>query len=180
MARATATAGVCGAPAPTSVSARERAVQASPALCNRPIRAGPTASQPWMAIFGAVVSVLSLVGVVWWALGQEPPTLPDTAAGLGRARGRHRARTASPRASAGERWQALLRHNGAHPHRADSYSLTAVGYMGNNVLPARAGDAFRVVLMAPRAETGARTVIGTLARRAPARHRGARHARSSC
>jgi uncharacterized membrane protein YbhN (UPF0104 family) len=62
----------------------------------------------------------------------------------------------------GERWQALLRHNGAHPKRADSYALTAVGYMGNNVLPARAGDAFRVVFMAPRADTGARTVIGTL------------------
>ena len=35
--------------------------------------------------------------------------------------------------------------------------------MGNNVLPARAGDAFRVVFVpAPRADTGARTVIGTL------------------
>jgi glycosyltransferase 2 family protein len=34
--------------------------------------------------------------------------------------------------------------------------------MGNNVLPARAGDAFRVVFMTPRADTGARTVIGTL------------------
>ena len=54
----------------------------------------------------------------------------------------------------GERWQALLRHNGAHPKRADSYALTAVGYMGNNVLPARAGDAFRVVFMAPRAGIG--------------------------
>src|ERR1700712_5482036 len=34
--------------------------------------------------------------------------------------------------------------------------------MGNNVLPARAGDAIRVVLMAPRAATSNRTVIGTL------------------
>ena len=31
-------------------------------------------------ILGAIVSVLSLAGVVWWALGQEPPTLPDTPA----------------------------------------------------------------------------------------------------
>jgi len=37
-----------------------------------------------------------------------------------------------------------------------------VGYMGNNVLPARAGDAIRVVLMAPRANTSNRTVVGTL------------------
>ena len=34
--------------------------------------------------------------------------------------------------------------------------------MGNNVLPARAGDAIRAVLMAPRAGTSIRTVIGTL------------------
>ena len=34
--------------------------------------------------------------------------------------------------------------------------------MGNNVLPARAGDAIRVVLMAPRANTSKRTVVGTL------------------
>ena len=34
--------------------------------------------------------------------------------------------------------------------------------MGNNVLPARAGDAVRVVLMAPRADASKRTVVGTL------------------
>jgi hypothetical protein len=62
----------------------------------------------------------------------------------------------------GERWRALLRHNGARPARADAWALVAVGYMGNNVLPARAGDALRVVFMAPRARTDARTVIGTL------------------
>jgi uncharacterized membrane protein YbhN (UPF0104 family) len=61
-----------------------------------------------------------------------------------------------------ERWQRLLVDEGATPHRADTYSLTVVGYMGNNVLPARAGDAIRVVLMAPRAGTSNRTVVGTL------------------
>ena len=34
--------------------------------------------------------------------------------------------------------------------------------MGNNVLPARAGDAIRAVLMAPLAGTSIRTVVGTL------------------
>jgi len=34
--------------------------------------------------------------------------------------------------------------------------------MGNNVLPARAGDAMRVLYMAPRSSASARTVIGTL------------------
>ena len=51
-----------------------------------------------------------------------------------------------------ERWHRLLLDDGAHPPRADSYSLTTIGYAVNNVLPARAGDAVRVVLMAPRAE----------------------------
>lgn len=35
--------------------------------------------------------------------------------------------------------------------------------MGNNVLPARAGDVLRVSLLVPRVKSGARTVIGTLA-----------------
>ena len=137
-------------------------VQASPA------QGQPAASEgrsdrkpPWMPILGAIVSVLSLAGVVWWALGQEPPTLPDTPARWAALAGAI-ALYGVATCVRGERWQALLRHNGAHPKRADSYALTAVGYMGNNVLPARAGDAFRVVFMAPRADTGARTVIGTL------------------
>src|SRR3712207_1899224 len=61
-----------------------------------------------------------------------------------------------------ERWHWLLLDERARPSRADTYALTCVGYMGNNVLPARAGDAIRVVLMAPRAGTSKRTVVGTL------------------
>jgi uncharacterized membrane protein YbhN (UPF0104 family) len=114
-----------------------------------------------MAILGAVVSVLSLAGVVWWALGQEAPTLPDTGARWAALIGAV-ALYGLATCVRGERWHALLRQNGARPRRADSYALVAVGYMGNNVLPARAGDAFRVVFMAPRAHTGNRTVIGTL------------------
>jgi uncharacterized membrane protein YbhN (UPF0104 family) len=114
-----------------------------------------------MAILGAVVSVLSLAGVVWWALGQEAPTLPDTGARWAALIGAI-ALYGLATCVRGERWHALLRHNGARPQRADAYALVAVGYMGNNVLPARAGDAFRVVFMAPRASTGNRTVIGTL------------------
>ncbi|MBA2644364.1 MAG: flippase-like domain-containing protein, partial [Solirubrobacterales bacterium] len=62
----------------------------------------------------------------------------------------------------GERWHRLLIDQGATPSRRDTHALNAVGYMANNLLPARAGDAVRVVLMAPRAATGMRTVVGTL------------------
>jgi uncharacterized membrane protein YbhN (UPF0104 family) len=63
----------------------------------------------------------------------------------------------------GERWLLLLHENGAQEaHRSDAYLLTAVGFMGNNVLPARAGDALRAVGMSPRSGLPMRTVIGTL------------------
>lgn len=109
----------------------------------------------------ALVSLLSLGAVAWWAADQPAPRLPDApadwaqlAAGL--------AAYAVATALRAERWRALLEREGARPHRADCYGLTLVGYMGNNVLPARAGDALRVVVMAPLAGTGMRTVLGTL------------------
>ncbi|MBA3328122.1 MAG: flippase-like domain-containing protein [Solirubrobacterales bacterium] len=110
---------------------------------------------------GALVSVAALAAVVIWALHQDAPTLPSSAADL-TALGAAIAVYLAACAARGERWMALLRHNGAQPHRADAYSLVAVGYMGNNVLPARAGDALRVLFLTPRARTDARTVIGTL------------------
>ena len=123
--------------------------------------APPRASGRAAGIIGALVSIAVLGAVVWWALGQDPPefpTSPDRLAELGAAVLIYFLACAVR----GERWQVLLVENGARPHRADSYGLIAVGYLGNNVLPARAGDALRVVLIAPRAQTDARTAIGTL------------------
>lgn len=114
-----------------------------------------------LPLLGIVISVLSLAGVVLWASRQEAPDLPDTAGQLGAlaaAVGLYAINTAIR----AERWHRLLRVVGATPQRADSYALTVIGYTGNNVLPARAGDAVRVVLLAPRADTTMRTVIGTL------------------
>lgn len=114
-----------------------------------------------LTALGAAISLAALAGVVIWALHQDAPTWPDTPAKLAvlaAAVGVYLAGCAAR----GERWLALLRHSGARATRADAYSLVAVGYLGNNVLPARAGDALRVVFLAPRAETDARTVIGTI------------------
>jgi hypothetical protein len=99
--------------------------------------------------------------VVWWALRQDAPELPDTGAELGALAGAI-GLYAVATLLRGERWQRLLEADGAKPHRADTYALTVVGYTGNNLLPARAGDAIRVLLLAPRASTGRRTVLGTL------------------
>ena len=110
---------------------------------------------------GTFISIVSLAAVVWWALRQEPPRLPATRrelAALVLAVGLYALATVVR----AERWHALLVADGARPPRTDSYALTVVGYAANNLLPARAGDAVRVVLMAPRARTARRTVLGTL------------------
>jgi uncharacterized membrane protein YbhN (UPF0104 family) len=114
-----------------------------------------------MRAVGLAVSAISLVAVVWWALSQPAPELPSSPAELA-ALGAAVLAYAAATALRGERWWRILRRDGATPTRADSYALTVVGYMGNNVLPARGGDAIRVVLAAPRARTTMRTVIGTL------------------
>ena len=114
-----------------------------------------------LRLLGWAVSILCVAGVVLWALGQDAPRLPTEPSDL--------AAVAAAVALYGvctalraERWRLLLRDVGARPARADAYGLTAVGYMGNNVLPARAGDLMRVVLMAPRAQVSRRGVVGTL------------------
>lgn len=96
-----------------------------------------------------------------WALQQEPPQLPGAPARIAQFGGAIALYLAGCAVRA-ERWYELLRYNGAQPRRVDAYGLVAVAYFGNNVLPARAGDALRVMLIAPRAQTDARTAIGTV------------------
>lgn len=110
---------------------------------------------------GLAVSVAAVAGVVWWALRQEPPRFPDSPREWGALAGAV-ALYAVATAVRGERWRSLLRAEGARPSRADAHGLNVVGYAVNNILPARAGDAVRVLLMAPRARTSRKAVIGTL------------------
>jgi uncharacterized membrane protein YbhN (UPF0104 family) len=112
-------------------------------------------------VLGIVISVVALGAVVWWAIHQPAPQLPDTPARIGALLGAI-ALYALATLVRGERWQRLLIDEGATPHRKDTHALNVIGYMGNNVLPARAGDAIRVFLTAPRANTSKRTVVGTL------------------
>lgn len=133
---------------------------ASPSL--RPGEGGPAArGGRAVAIAGTVISVLAVAGVVWWALRQEPPDLPSTSREILALIGAVALYFAACGVRA-ERWLILMRRNGGHPLRRDMYGLTAVGYMGNNVLPARAGDALRVVFLYPRVGTDRRTIVGTL------------------
>jgi uncharacterized protein (TIRG00374 family) len=108
-----------------------------------------------------MISIAALAAVVVWAVHQEPPTLPSGPEQLAEFGGAIAFYLAGCAVRA-ERWYELLRYNGAQPRRLDAYGLLAVANFGNNVLPARAGDALRVVVIAPRARTDARTVIGTI------------------
>jgi uncharacterized membrane protein YbhN (UPF0104 family) len=128
----------------------------------RPGEGGPAArGGRAVAIAGTVISLLAIAGVVWWALRQEPPDLPSTTREILALVGAVALYFAACGVRA-ERWLILMRRNGGHPLRRDMYGLTAVGYMGNNVLPARAGDALRVIFLFPRVDTDRRTIVGTL------------------
>jgi uncharacterized protein (TIRG00374 family) len=62
----------------------------------------------------------------------------------------------------GERWDRILRRSGVAASRADVYALTPVGYMGNNVLPARGGELLRTFLLGARVDAPKRTILGTI------------------
>lgn len=113
------------------------------------------------SVVGIAISAVALAAVVWWALQQDRPQLPHTAGEVGALIGAIGLYAVNTLVRS-ERWHRLLLDDGARPARADSYALTTIGYAVNNVLPARAGDAVRVVLLAPRAAASRRTVIGTI------------------
>jgi len=121
----------------------------------------PTRGFSRLSILGLAVSVVAVAGVVYWALQQEPPQFPDSPSEWAALAGAV-ALYAVATLVRGERWLSLLRAEGGRPSRADAQGLNAVGYAANNVLPARAGDAVRVFLMAPRATMSKKAVLGTL------------------
>jgi uncharacterized membrane protein YbhN (UPF0104 family) len=109
----------------------------------------------------AAISVAALAAVAWWASRQQMPDLPSASGALPRlaaALGLYALATALR----GERWLRLLRHCGAYLPRLDAYALTTVGYMGNNALPARAGDLLKAVLSAREAGTPTADGFGAL------------------
>jgi glycosyltransferase 2 family protein len=113
------------------------------------------------ALIQALVSLVALAAVVWWATKQESPHIPtggDAIAWIIAAVGLYVLATLVR----AERWHQILEHTGVKAKRADCYALTTVGYMGNNVLPARAGEALRVVLLSPRCNAGKRTLISSI------------------
>ena len=113
------------------------------------------------ALIQVVVSLAALGAVVWWASHQEAPELPSGAAAAGWL-GLGAALYALATLVRAERWHRIVGMTPVKARRRDTYSLTTVGYMGNNVLPARAGEMLRVVLLSNRTGGGKRQLLGTV------------------
>jgi glycosyltransferase 2 family protein len=113
------------------------------------------------AIIQALVSLVALAAVVWWASRQDSPHIPTDGGAIAwllAALGLYALATLVR----AERWHQILESTGVHARRTDIYALTTVGYMGNNVLPARAGEALRVVLLSQRSDGSKRTLLGSV------------------
>ena len=114
-----------------------------------------------LALAQVAVSLVALGAVVWWATKQERPTVPQASEALAPLL-LALALYAGATLARGERWHRILADARIPTRRSDAYGLTTVGYMGNNVLPARSGDVLRVFLLAPLAHARKRAVLGTV------------------
>lgn len=115
-----------------------------------------------MRIASWVISAIFLVAAAWWISKQKLPSIPKGThayLSLGGALVLYAVATVLR----GERWHRLLRRTGMHPKRVDSYLITVVGYAGNNILPARAGEALRTFLVSNAVYRGSkREILGTI------------------
>src|SRR5919199_5372663 len=113
------------------------------------------------ALIQALISLVALAAVVWWASKQDAPEFPSGAGALAWLVGALVLYSIATLLR-GERWHRILHVTGIDASRRDAYGLTTVGYMGNNVLPARAGEMLRVVLLSRRTDSSKRTLLGTV------------------
>ena len=113
--------------------------------------------RPRLGLLQVAVSLAALAGIVWWASRQRAPSISldvGAVSWLVAALGLYAGATLLR----GERWHRLLSRSAVDRGRGESYRLTTIGYMGNNTLPARAGDMMRVMMLgSPR-----RLVLGTV------------------
>lgn len=106
--------------------------------------------------------LIPIAGVVWWATKQRAPTFPHSFGGIMALVGALALYVVATLMRS-ERWAHILwRADVEDATRADAYALVPVGYMGNNVLPARGGELLRTFLLGGRARATKRTILGTI------------------
>ena len=122
----------------------------------------PSPMNKRLALLQAVFSVVALAAVIWWASNQEAPTFPHSGHAIAwmAAAGVLYAVATLVRA---ERWHRILHVTGVRASRTDCYGLTTVGYMGNNVLPARAGEELEAQLLEVAGEAGEQQALPRIA-----------------
>jgi glycosyltransferase 2 family protein len=112
-------------------------------------------------VLGLAISAVSLIAFIWWATKQERPEFPTGAREL-----LELAACLVIYALAtllrGWRWHTILRRAHVDHAPVDAYALTVVGYMGNNVLPARGGELLRVLLLGERTTARRRVILGSI------------------
>jgi glycosyltransferase 2 family protein len=108
-----------------------------------------------------VVSIVALAAVAWWVSNQDAPKFPDSLEGYLWLVGAL-AVYAIALTARGWRWHRIMRLAEIPHQRADAYRLTLVGYMGNNVLPARGGEVMRIAILGSRTTAKRRTVLGSI------------------
>jgi uncharacterized membrane protein YbhN (UPF0104 family) len=113
------------------------------------------------SLLGLFVSAISLAAVAWWISKQDSPVLPDSASGYAWLVVAL-AVIAVNFTLRGWRWHLIMRRAGVPHRRRDAYGLTMVGYMGNNVLPARGGELLKIGLLGQRTTARRREVLGTV------------------
>jgi uncharacterized membrane protein YbhN (UPF0104 family) len=111
-------------------------------------------------VLGLLISAVCLAAVAWWVSRQDAPTWPDAdhlpwiAAAL--------AADAVTYLLRGWRWHHVMHLADIDHRRSDALGLTAVGYMGNNVLPARGGEVLRIGLLGSRSTARRREILGSV------------------
>jgi uncharacterized protein (TIRG00374 family) len=117
-----------------------------------------TFARRWL---GAAVSIVSLAAVVYWMTQQPAPELPSDAAGLAWL-GLSLMMSLVALAVRGYRWHRIMVLAHVDHQRADAMGLTAVAYMGNNVLPARGGEVLKIGILGARSQSRRREILGTV------------------
>lgn len=110
---------------------------------------------------GALISVVSLAAVAWWVAHQDAPRLPGSGAGWAWL-GLSLAMSLAALALRGLRWHGVMRLAGVDHRPVDAYALTAVSYMGNNVLPARGGEILKIAILGSRSTSRRREILGSV------------------
>jgi uncharacterized protein (TIRG00374 family) len=110
---------------------------------------------------GLAISAVSLVAFIWWATKQERPEFPTGTPELLELAACVVIYTQATMLR-GWRWHTILRRAHVVHAPADAYALTVVGYMGNNVPPARSGELLRVLLLGERTTARRRVILGSI------------------